>query len=71
MAADEDLDETGKSKTPPTCYEPCSYSEYLYDVSDSNYPTRRYWDDYLSKIVSLAFGGGSFLSNSYFRSCFI
>ena len=60
MAADEDLDETGKSKTPPTCYEPCSYSEYLYDVSDSNYPTRRYWDDYLSKIVSLAFGGGFF-----------
>ncbi|KAL5266191.1 hypothetical protein ACHWQZ_G003561 [Mnemiopsis leidyi] len=51
-AEEEDLDDNGKSKTPPTCYEPCSYMEHSYDVSVGDFPTRKYWDDYLSKEVS-------------------
>ena len=50
MKAEEEED-IGKSNTPPTCYEPCNYSEYEYEQSHSDYPTQGYWDHYLSKQV--------------------
>ena len=50
-AEEEDVDENGKSKTPPTCYEPCTYLEYSYDLSRGEFPTRKYWDGYLDKLV--------------------
>ena len=34
--------------SPPTCYEPCTYRQFNYELSSSDYPTERYWNSYLS-----------------------
>ncbi|KAL5256360.1 hypothetical protein ACHWQZ_G011554 [Mnemiopsis leidyi] len=43
--------EEDESYIPPTCYEPCSYRQYEYQISSSDYPTERYWNSYLKDIM--------------------
>ena len=53
-SVDKDEEEDGgESTVPPTCYEPCSYRQYDYQISSSDYPTERYWDSYLKDIMKV------------------
>ena len=36
---------------PPNCFEPCSYKQYEYELSSSDYPTKKYWETYLKSLV--------------------
>merc|ERR1712224_394568 len=40
-----------ESTVPPTGYEPCSYKQYDYQISSSDYPSAGYWNNHLKEIV--------------------